>query len=124
MKGFWTVLLAAVVFLAACCQKNNETAMSNIDKKCVEKTIKALSDKYAVVEGIGDRLARGVEQAAAFWTEANGTPAEFEAFCMENFVADPSERARMAAQLEQNFESLWGCFNKMNLDLNMPLQLA
>ena len=123
MKGFWTVLLAAVVFLAAGCKKNNETAMSNIDKKCVEKTIKALSDKYADVEGIGDRLARGVEQAAAFWTEANGTPAEFEAFCMENFVADPDERARMAAQLEQNFESLWGCFNKMNLDLNMPLQL-
>ena len=124
MKKIITCLLAAeVVFLAAGCKKNNETAMSNIDKKCVEKTIKALSDKYANVEGIGDRLARGVEQAAAFWTEANGTPAEFEEFCMENFVADPSERARMAAQLEQNFESLWGCFNKMNLDLNMPLQL-
>lgn len=124
MKGFWTVLLAAgVAFLFAGCKKNNDTAMSNIDNKCVEKTIKALSDKYADVEGIGDRLARGVEQAAAFWTEADGTPADFEAFCLENFVADPNERARMAAQLERNFESLWGCFNKMNLDLNMPLQL-
>ena len=112
-----------MVFLAAGCKQNNETAMSNIDKKCVERTIKALSDKYADVEGVKNRLARGVEQAAAFWTETDGTPADFEAFCMDNFVADPNERARMAAQLEQNFESLWGCFNKINLDLNLPLQV-
>ena len=124
MRKILNVLLAAaVVWLAASCTKNDDTAMSNIDKNCVEKTVKALSDKYASVEGIEDRLARGVEQAAAFWTEADGTPDEFEAFCMENFVADPNERACMAAQLELNFESLWGCFNKMNLDLNLPLQV-
>ena len=97
--------------------------MSNIDRKCVEKTIQALEERYALVEGVGDRLARGVDQAAALWTEADGTPGEFETFCLENFMADPDGRARMAAQLERNFESLWGCFNKMNLDLNLPLQL-
>ena len=124
MRKILNVLLAAaVVWLAASCAKNNDTAMSNIDKNCVEKTVKALSGKYASVEGIEDRLARGVEQAAAFWTEADGTPDEFEAFCVENFVADPNQRACMAAQLERNFESLWGCFNKMNLDLNLPLQV-
>lgn len=124
MRKILNVLLAAaVVWLTASCTKNNDTTMSNIDKNCVEKTVKALSDKYAGVEGIEDRLARGVEQAAAFWTEADGTPDEFESFCMENFVADPNERACMAAQLERNFESLWGCFNKMNLDLNLPLQV-
>ena len=117
-------LAAAMVLLTAGCKKSNETAMSNIDKKCVERTIKALGDKYAETpEDIGSRLARGVEQAAAFWTEADGPPADFEAFCLENFVADPDERARMAAQLELDFESLWGCFNKMNLDLNMPLHV-
>lgn len=119
-----TVLLAAtMVCLAACSKKNNETTMSNIDQKCVEKTVKALCEKYAGTEGIEERAARGVEQAAALWTEADGTAAEFEAFCMENFVADPDARARMAAQLEQNFESLWGCFNKMNVDLNLPIHV-
>ena len=112
-----------MVCLAACSKKNNETTMSNIDQKCVEKTTKALCDKYAGMEGIKDRISRGVEQAAALWTEAEGTADEFEAFCMENFVADPDERARMAAQLEQNFESLWGCFNKMNVDLNLPIHV-
>ncbi len=119
-----TILLTAtIVCLTACCNKNQETTMNRIDKNCIEKTVKTLCDKYADVEGGADRIKRGVEQAAAFWTEADGTPAEFEAFCTENFVAEPDERARMAAQLERNFESLWGCFNKMNVDLNLPIHL-
>ncbi|MCR4847810.1 MAG: hypothetical protein K5920_03030 [Bacteroidales bacterium] len=97
--------------------------MNNIDQTCVEKTVKTLNEKYAGTDGVKDRIQRGVEQAAAFWTDADGTTAEFETFCTENFVADPDERARMAAQLEQNFESLWGCFNKMNVDLNLPIHV-
>ena len=124
MKKLMAMALAATVLcIAASCKKNNETTMSNIDKKIVEKTVKAMCEKYSDIEGIENRIVRGVEQAAAFWTESDGTPAEFEAFCMENFVADPEKRARMAAQLEQNFESLWGCFNKMNVDLNLPIHV-
>ena len=123
MNKLMTVLLAATIILSACCKKQNETNMNNIDQKCVEKTVKALSEKYTGAEGVEDRIKRGVEQAAALWTSADGTPEEFEAFCMENYVADPDERARMAGQLEQNFESLWGCFNKMNLELNLPIHV-
>ena len=118
-----TVVLAATIVLSACCKKNNETNMNNIDQKCVEQTVKALSEKYTGAEGVEDRIKRGVEQAAALWTSADGTPEEFKAFCVENFVADPDERARMADQLEKNFESLWGCFNKMNVDLNLPIHV-
>ena len=117
------LLVATMVCLAACCEQNNDATMNNIDQTCVEKTVKTLREKYAGMDGIEDRIARGVEQVAAFWTETDGTPAEFEDFCVENFVADPDERTRMAAQLEQNFESLWGCFNKMNVDLNLPIHV-
>lgn len=126
MKKTMTLLLVAtIVCLTACCKQNNETAknMNNIDQTCVEKTVKTLNEKYAGTDGVKDRIQLGVEQAAAFWTDADGTTAEFETFCTENFVADPDERARMAAQLEQNFESLWGCFNKMNVDLNLPIHV-
>ena len=119
-KSITLLLAAAIVCMTACCKKSNETPMNNIDRSCVEKTVKALNEKYT---GMEDRIQRGVEQAAAFWTDADGTPEEFEAFCTENFVADPDERARMAAQLELNFESLWGCFNKMNVDLNLPIHV-
>ena len=118
-----TLLLAATMILTACGKKNKETSVNKIDQNCIEKTVKTLCDQYADVDGVKDRIQRGVEQAAAFWTEADGTPAEFEAFCTENFVADPDERARMAAQLEQNFESMWGCFNKMQVDLNLPIHV-
>ena len=122
-KTMTLVVMAAVVCLTACCKKNNETSANNINQSCVEKTVKAIREKYAGSKDIEDRAARGVEQAAAFWTEADGTPEEFETFCMENFVADPAERAYMAAQLEKNLESLWGCFNKMNVDLNLPIHV-
>ena len=123
MNKIVTVVLAATIVLSACCKKNNEANMNNIDQTCVEKTVKALSEKHTGAEGVEDRIKRGVEQAAALWTSADGTPKEFEAFCMENFVANPDERARMADQLEKNFESLWGCFNKMNVDLNLPIHV-
>lgn len=93
---------------------------SCIDRTCIEETVKALEGMYP---GIGERLARGVEQASAFWTAADGNPEEFQAFCMDNFMADPDDRARMAAHLERNFESLWGCFNKMNVDLSLPIHV-
>lgn len=123
MKRIMTLTVAVVLCLAAGCKNNNETAMSNIDKKCVEQTVQALCDKYAGIEGVGDRISRGVGQAAALWTASDGTPEEFEAFCADNFVADPGELAGMAAQLELNFESLWGCFNKMTVDLNLPIHV-
>ena len=111
------------MMLAACNEKSNDATMSNIDQQCIGKTVKALQEKYTGTDGIDDRIARGVEQVAAFWTVADGTPEEFEAFCEENFVADPDERVRMADQLEKNFERLWGCFNKMNVDLNLPIHV-
>lgn len=123
MNKLMTVLLAATIVLSACCKKNNDATMNNIDQTCVQKTVKALQEKYTGTKGVEDRIARGVEQVAAFWTEKDGTPEAFEAFCVENFAADPSERARMAAQLELNFESLWGCFNKMNLELSLPIHV-
>ena len=123
MKRIMIVMLAATIVLSACGKKTNEATMNNIDQQCVEQTVKSLQEKFNGTEGIEDRVARGVEQAAAFWTSADGTPEEFEAFCTENFVADPDERARMAEQLEKNFESLWGCFNKMNVDLNLPIHV-
>ena len=67
-------LTAAVTCAAVSCSSNKDKTMSNIDRKCVEKTIQALEERYALVEGVGDRLARGVEQVAALWTEADGTP--------------------------------------------------
>jgi len=122
MKKLFTLIMAAVMISAAACsKKKSDTTMSNIDEKCIESTIKALHEKNSAFGDLGFRLQRGVEQVAALWNSNDGTPDEFQAFCLENFIADSVELARMAAQIEQNMESLWGCFNKMTVDLNLPI---
>ena len=114
MKRISTLLLAAVLIcMAAGCKKNNNT-MSNIDEACVKSTLDAFHDKY------GDRPD---QQAAALWTAEDGTPSEFQEFCLNHFVADSAALQAMADQLERNMESLWGCFNKMTVDLNLPIHV-
>ena len=120
MRRVLLYLFTAVAVMSAACACKNDKTEHFIDRTCVEKTVKALEEKYP---DVGARLARGVEQASAFWTAADGTQEEFQAFCMDNFMADPDDRARMAAHLERNFESLWGCFNKMNVDLSLPIHV-
>ena len=124
MKNITTLLLAAALLLSAAgCKKNNTTTMSNIDEACVKSTLEAFQDKYGDRPDLQDRLTRGVQQAAALWTTNDGTPAEFQAFCLNHFVADSAELQAMADQLERNMESLWGCFNKMTVDLNLPIHV-
>ena len=123
MKNITTLLLAAALLLSAAgCKKNTET-MSNINEACVKSTLEAFQDKYGDRPDLQDRLTRGVQQAAALWTTNDGTPAEFQAFCLNHFVADSAELQAMADQLERNMESLWGCFNKMTVDLNLPIHV-
>ncbi|MBP5710056.1 MAG: hypothetical protein J6W84_03665 [Bacteroidales bacterium] len=95
--------------------------MGNIDEKQVKGTIEACKAKFGTDKDFKDRLERGVTQTAALWTANDGTPAEFQKFCLDNFVADDSELERMATQIEQNLESIFGCFNKMSVDLSLPI---
>ena len=123
MKNITTLLLAAALLLSAAgCKKNTET-MSNINEACVKSTLEAFHDKYGDRPDLSDRLTRGVQQAAALWTAEDGTPVEFQEFCLNHFVADSAALQAMADQLERNMESLWGCFNKMTVDLNLPIHV-
>lgn len=116
-------LLAAVALcLTACHKSDNDTAMSNIDQNTIEATVKALQEKYG--DASLDRYQRSVPQVASLWTAADGTPEEFKTFCLDHFVADSAELARMAGIIQANLESLWGCFNKISVDLKLPLHVT
>lgn len=115
-------MLAGLLCLASCCKKNNDTAMSNIDEKTVQATVATLVEKYG--NDCKDRVERSVPQAASLWTSEDGTPEEFQAFCLEHFVADSAELHRMADILQANLESLWGCFNKISVDLKLSLHVT
>ena len=116
------VLLAGALLCGSCCKKEKETAMSNIDQNTVQATIKALQDKYG--DATADRIQRSVPQAASLWTEADGTPEEFTQFCLDYYVADSAERHLLADRLQANLESIWGCANKVSVDLKLPLHVT
>lgn len=115
----FTLLLA---FLSSCGRDNPGATMSYIDQATVQQTLDTLQSQY------GDACMaiprRSVPQVAALWTPDDGTPQEFIAFCKQHFVADSAARHSLALTLQNNLESLWGCFNKMSVDLKLPLHVA
>ena len=117
------VILAALVTMAVSCgHKNQSTAMSNIDSNTLQATLDALHKQYG--DDVMDRAGRSVPQVAALWTADDGTPDDFRIFCLKHFEADTAALWRMAQTLQANLESLWGCFNKISVDLKLPLHVV
>ena len=115
-------MLAVALLSSISCSRNNTNTMSNIDSPTVEATLQALAKEYPGAD-LG-RAERSLPQLAALWTASDGTPDEFKTFCLEHYVADSAELWRMAQTLQSNLESLWGCFNKISVDLKLPLHVA
>lgn len=116
-----TVLLCLLLMasLVSCRNKNNDSDMSNITTPTVEATIAALQEQYG--SQCAERFERSVPQAASLWRAQDGTPEEFQAFCLSHFIADSAQLSRMSDILQANLESLLGCFNKMSVDLKLNI---
>ncbi len=85
------------------------------------KVTDALVAKYG--DSIRHRAQKGVDQVARLWQTSDGSPADFEAFCLEQFIAPEDQRETMFKKIDRNFEILYGHFNKITMDLREPLDL-
>jgi len=85
-----------------------------------ETQIKAAIDGLVAMNGEAQRarIDKGVHQAAQMWRTEDGTPAEFEKFCRENFIADPQTLQQTTDHFEQYFEGVFGHFAEMGRDLS------
>jgi len=92
-----------------------------IDNACQTKVKRALLEKYG--QGNAFRIEHGVAQAAGLWTEADGSPEEFEKFCLEQFIGDESLCAETFERLDRTFESIEGHFSVMLVQLQEKLHL-
>ncbi len=101
---------------------NTTVEKANIDKATMEKVKTELLTKYG--ESAKFRIERGVQQAAALWRDTDGTPQDFHAFCIENFVNDEAALDRLYKKLERNFEIFSGYFNVIDLKLKEPIHLV
>lgn len=128
MRKFIIIMAMATLFAIGGCGKKQpsatgtETVKAFIEQPTVEKVTKALTDSLG--EAAKFRIERGVIQAASLWRESDGSAADFEKFCKENFVAEEVALETLFKKLERNFEIFRGYFHKMDVLLKEPIQIT
>ena len=68
--------------------------------------------------------SRGAEQAAALWTEADGTQTEFEQFVQDYTCQSDSERVQLFESLSRIFENVYQSADMLTVELLRPTQLT
>jgi len=125
MKKWMLLFTVPILFsFAGCMKKTGDTAAVKnfIQQTTVDKVVKTLAGKYGEAEK--PRIERGVSQAANLWRESDGKAEDFEKFCTDNLVSGDSAVGTLFNKLQTAFEVLNGNFNKMGLDLRIPLDLV
>ena len=122
MKNY-LFILACIVMISACqtTEKKSGTLVG-ISEATVFEAIKAIREKNAGSNGAA-MAEKGVKHAASLWRDADGTAEEFIHFCTEYYVADATQKQSTFTRFSEYFESLYGHFNKLTLDLQENVQL-
>ncbi|MEN6618237.1 MAG: hypothetical protein ABFC28_01875 [Rikenellaceae bacterium] len=96
--------------------------VSVISSKVLVSTTNQMKQKFPELT---DReiMMTGIQQVAQQWRTEDGTADEFTTFCLENFAATPESKRVLFDKLSVAFESVWGGYNKMSIDLKKPLHL-
>lgn len=125
MKIFF--MLTAVVCLLATFgfqQPEIPASMPNpvvISPQMIQQAIQELNATHGPAAGF--RIEKGVRQVAALWQNTDGDGSAFMAFCRSNFVSDPAALQALFEKLQAATEVLTGNFNKMSMDLRLPVDL-
>jgi len=125
-------LVAALMFSAFPALAADTAPLAATHDKAVEATQGVPADVQARVvtalvkkhgEAHRARIETGIAQTAQFWRTEDGTPEEFERFCLDEFIADPTLLKETFDRFETNFESIYGYFHRMTRDLKRQLDL-
>jgi len=115
-------ILSGIVMISSCQpteKKQNSQAI--ITEATVSATVRAINEKNP---GTDDALAeKGVKHAASLWRSADGTADEFIQLCINDFIANPAKKEANFIRFSEYFESLYGHFNKLTLDMQENVQL-
>ena len=126
MKKILLFLALPLIILAAGCNKPSgsvmETKSAFINQATMDNVINQLTDSCG--ETAKQRIERGVKQVASLWEKQDGDQEAFTAFCAENFIADTAKLDILFKKLQRSFEVLYGNFNKMGMDLRVPVDLS
>ncbi|MEI6434955.1 MAG: hypothetical protein WCP32_08940 [Bacteroidota bacterium] len=125
MKKYFLLLCIPLAFLMNQCKPKDVAEQKNATQFIKQPTIDSIMGKIASSAGEAGkiRLEKGVNQCAALWTEKDGTEKNFQDFCIKYFVSDPIKLEILFKRLSFNWESLFGHFNMISLDLKRGMHL-
>jgi hypothetical protein len=109
-----------IAIVTSCSQVKEQTAPQNpISETSIQKLIDSLKGENT--ESQSFRIDRGIRAVANLWRATDGSEADFEAFCLKNFIADELALEKVFRRLANNYESLFGYMNRITLELNRPV---
>lgn len=122
-KIIWVLLPLALIF-SQCKQKESGQQAGPVQfirQNTIDSVMAKLSKQHG--ESVKVRYEKGVKQIAALWTQTDGPEKEFESFCLQYFVSNPEKLDKLFKRLSNNFESIFGHFNMISLDLKRGMHL-
>jgi len=114
-------ILLCVLSISACQPAKNKISESTSLATISETTITGINKELGIQNN--DQLEKGIRHAASLWRETDGTTDDFIRFCKENLITDPAQKEVAFNRFCQYFESLYGHFNKLSLDMQENVQL-
>ncbi|HYW96446.1 MAG TPA: hypothetical protein VE870_12710, partial [Bacteroidales bacterium] len=95
---------------------------SGISRTMIDKTVNDLAAKYG--DDSKARAEKGVAHAGSLWRDTDGSEDDFNTFCLSHFVADDSALFDTFKRSSAYFESMFGRYNQLVLDLRKNLDEA
>jgi hypothetical protein len=117
-------IIAACIFMLVSCQQKTEKMekpVAGITAETIGQAVKSVAEKNNLTNTA--QVEKGVKHASTLWRTSDGTPDDFVKFCAENYIADPGKKEASFYRFNEYFESLFGHFNKITLDLQENVQL-
>jgi hypothetical protein len=121
MSGKGWIVAVAIAVAPWGAAAAGEAGGMKIDQARIDAAVKAVVARHG--SAAGERARQGVGQVAMFWRDADGTPGEFEAFCVEQFVADAGKIEDTLDRFEKAMEAIAGHQVALTRKLREPMEL-
>jgi hypothetical protein len=124
-KIFFLLLIPMALLLSQCKQNTTQMEQKATTQFIAKATADSLIAKLVKKNGESNKvlIEKGIQQVATLWTEKDGTQKEFEDFCQKNYIASPEMKEQLFNRIQTNFESLFGNFNRISIDLKRQMAL-
>jgi len=118
-----TALFAAALALAACTQQPAaESTQTGLPESAVQSAIDSAMTLSPTTDT--DLMRRGIAQAAALWTPADGSAEQFAQFVKQNYAATPEARQQLFESISRIMETIRESADQLSVELGRPTVLT